>query len=141
MPRDARRNRVAAWALAAVLFALGVAVGIAGDRVLLGARPRGRPGPPTSAVLVERLTRELDLTDAQARTVRGILDERWDALGRLSARFEPEADAIRRAADDRLRAVLEPAQRERYERHVAEREQRREQRRAELRRGAGAGPP
>jgi hypothetical protein len=137
MVRDARRNRLVAWALAVVLFALGAVAGIAADRLLLGARPRGRPGPPSPAAVVERMTRELELTDAQARSVRGILEERWDALDTLSERFEPEAEAIRRAADDRVRAVLEPAQRERFEQRVAEREKRR----AELRRRAGADRP
>jgi hypothetical protein len=117
MVRDARRNRLVAWALA--------------------ARPRGRPGPPSPAAVVERMTRELELTDAQARSVRGILEERWDALDKLSARFEPEAEAIRGAADDRVRAVLEPAQRERFEQRIAERERRR----AELRRRVGADRP
>jgi hypothetical protein len=137
MVRDARRNRLVAWALAVVLFALGAVAGIAADRLLLGARPHGRPGPPSPAAVVERMTRELELTDAQARSVRGILEERWDALETLSERFEPEAEAIRRAADDRVRAVLEPAQRERFEQRVAEREKRR----AELRRRAGADRP
>jgi hypothetical protein len=137
MVRDARRNRLVAWALAVVLFALGAVAGIAADRLLLGARPRGRPGPPSPAAVVERMTRELELTDAQARSVRGVLEERWDALDTLSARFEPEADAIRRAADDRVRAVLAPAQRERFEQRIAEREKRR----AELRRRVGADRP
>lgn len=126
MARDARRDRLVAWALAVVLFAVGVAAGIAADRLLLEARPRGgRPGPPSSAAVVERMTRDLALTDAQASEIRGILDERWDALSELSLRFEPEAEAIRRAADDRIRAKLEPAQREGFERRIAERERRR----------------
>jgi hypothetical protein len=131
---DRRRSRLAAWTLAVVLFAVGVAAGIAADRLLVGRRPPGgRPGPPSAAAVAERLTRELDLNDAQAQAIRGILHERWDALEALTVRFDPEADAIRRAADDRVRAVLDPAQRERFERRVAERERRH----AELRRRAG----
>jgi hypothetical protein len=138
MPRDVRRNRLVAWALAAVLFAAGVAAGLAGGRLGLGARRHaGRAGPPTSAELVERMSRELELTPAQADAVRGILDERWRALAEVSARFEPEAEAIRRAADDRIRARLEPTQRERFERRVAEREQRRAEVRARV---SGGGP-
>jgi len=137
MPRDLRRDRRVAWALAAALLGVGVAAGIAADRLLLGGPRGGRPGPPSSAAIVERLTRDLELTDAQAREIRGILDERWERLARLSTRYEPEAAEIRRAADERIRALLEPGQRERFERRVAEREKRR----AEVRARVGRDPP
>jgi hypothetical protein len=133
MPGDARRSRLAAWALAVALFAAGVAAGVAVDRLLVTGTPRpGRPGPPTSAELVARMTRDLELTGAQAGAIRAILDERWEALSTLSARFEPEAEEIRRAADDRIRATLDPGQRERFEQRVAERERRRAEVRARL---------
>lgn len=134
MVRDARRNRLVAWTLAGVLFALGLAAGIAADRLVLGARPRGHRGPPTSAELAARLERELELDDRQTRAIRAILDARWDALAALSERFEPEAERIRHAADDEIRALLDPAQRARFDERVASREKRRAELRSRVRR-------
>jgi hypothetical protein len=140
MATDARRSGLLAWALALLLLAVGAAAGVAADRLLLGERDRPR-GPPAPEVVLERMRRDLALTDAQAREVRGVLDERWGALGSLFERIDPEAEAIRRRADDRIRAVLEPSQRERFERQIAEQQRRRAEMRARLGRGGPAPPP
>lgn len=137
MSPDARRGRVVAAALAVVLLALGAAAGVAADRLLLRDRLRGgRHGPPSPAAMVERMRPDLDLTDAQASAVLAILEERRDALEALFGPVAPRAEAVRRASDDRIRALLEPAQREKFERRVAEQEQRR----AEVRRRAAGHP-
>ena len=139
MASDPRR-RLLAWALALLLLALGAAAGVAADRLLLAGRDRPR-GPPSPEVVLERMQRELALTEGQAREVRGVLDERWRTLGALFERIDPEAEAIRKAADDRIRAILEPAQRERFERQVAEHERRRAEMRARLGRPGPPPPP
>jgi hypothetical protein len=134
MAAEARRERRQAWALAVLLLAIGAAAGVAADRLMLRAgRGDERRGPPGPAAMAERLTLELDLTDDQSRAVRQILDERWDALATIFARVDPEAEAIRRSANDRIRALLQPSQRERFEARVAEIERRR----AEMRRRVG----
>lgn len=133
MFRDARRKRVVAAALAILLLVLGAAVGVAVDRLLLRDRFRaGRHGPPSPAAMVERMRPDLDLTDAQASAILAILEERRDALEALFGPVAPEAEAVRRATDERIRALLQPAQREKFERRVAEQERRR----AEVRRRA-----
>jgi hypothetical protein len=136
MGHDLSRRRAGAWALALLLFAVGVAAGAALDR--LAAGPGRRPGPPTPDEMMVRMTRELELTDAQSRDVRAILDRRWAALGKLFERMDPEAEAVRKDADDRIRALLDPGQRRRFEAQVAEREQRRAEMRKRL---GGASPP
>jgi hypothetical protein len=132
---DLSRRRVAPWALAILLVAVGALAGAALDRLAAG-RPHP-PGPPTPQELTSRMSRDLALTDAQARAVRQILDERWAALGKLFERIDPEAEAIRREADARIRALLQPEQRARFETQVAEWERRR----AEMRRRLGRAPP
>jgi hypothetical protein len=88
--------------------------------------------------MLVRMTRDLELTETQARGVREILEARWEALGKLFQRIDPEAEAIRSGADERIRALLEPGQRERFDAQVAEHERRR----AEMRKRLGrAGPP
>ena len=135
MPGEARRARVAAWALAVVLLAVGAIAGIAIDRLLA---PGPRAGPPGRgpAAMLERLTRDLSLTPAQVEAVRPVVEERWEALATLFARVDPEAEAIRKATDARIRALLDAAQRERFDARVAEHARRR----AEMRRPAGHSP-
>jgi hypothetical protein len=87
--------------------------------------------------MTARMTDDLELDEAQARAVRAILEDRRKAMGAVFARVDPEAEAIRSDADARIRALLEPAQRERFDRQVAEHERRR----AEVRRRLGGGPP
>lgn len=130
MHAETRRRRATAWALALALLALGAATGMAADRLLLGGlRPAGRHGPPTPAETLERLRSDLGLSDAQARTIQPLLEERASALGALFARIDPEAEAIRNRTNERVRALLEPDQRARFDARVA----RSERRRAELR--------
>ncbi len=130
------RRRLAPWALALVLLLVGAAVGAAVDR--LAAGPPRPPGPPTPDEMLARFRRDLGLSDPQARAVRQVLDARWEALARLFDRIDPEAEAIRRDADDRIRALLDPEQRRKFDAQVAEHERRR----AEIRQRLGrAGPP
>ncbi len=131
---DVSRRRAAPWALALLLVLVGAAAGAALDR--LAARPARPPGPPTPSELVVRMRRDLSLTDAQASAVRAVLDARWSALAKLFQRIDPEAEAIRRDADDRIRAILDPAQRARFDQQVAEIERRRSEMRRRLERGA-----
>jgi hypothetical protein len=132
---DLSRRRVAAWAFALLLLAVGAAAGAALDRLALGrSRP---PGPPTPDELMVRLQGDLHLTPAQARGVREVLVARWEALSRLFDRIDPEAEAIRKDADDRIRALLDPEQRARFEAQVAEHQRRR----AEMQKRLGRAPP
>jgi Spy/CpxP family protein refolding chaperone len=135
MANDVTRSRLGGWALALLLVAVGAAAGAAVDRLVVDrARPRG---PPTPDEMTARLTRDLDLTETQARGVRAIVEGRWSALGKLFERIDPEAEAIRKDADDRIRALLDPEQRARFDGRVAEHEQRR----AEMRKRLGRAPP
>jgi hypothetical protein len=126
MAADARRQRTVASLLAAILLALGAAAGVAADRLVLDRRrPGGGRGPPPPAEILERLRDDLDLTDAQASAILPILEERRDEMASLFARLDPEAEGIRRRADDRVRALLAPEQRARFDARVAEGERRR----------------
>lgn len=137
MASETRRSRLAAWGLSLLLIAVGAAAGVALDRLVLSREDHAPRGPPRPEAMAARLADDLDLDDAQARAVREILDARWKAMGAVFARMDPEAEAIRRDADARIRALLRPAQRERFDLRVAEHERRR----AELRRRLGGGPP
>jgi hypothetical protein len=138
MASESRKKPFGAWGLALLLLALGAAGGIAADRLVLCAPPRGgRSGPPSPEVIVQRLTRRLDLDDAQARAIAPIVEARWRALARLFERVDPEAEAIRRDANERIRALLDAGQRERFDAHVAASERRRAEMRRRLERTEG----
>jgi Spy/CpxP family protein refolding chaperone len=129
MSRDAR-PRIVAWALAVLLLVVGAAAGVAGDRLLFRDDHGGaRRGPPSTEEILQRMTRDLELTDAQANAIGAVLDTRRRELSTLFARVDPEAEAIRHEAHGKIRALLEPAQRARFDAQVAEGERRR----AELR--------
>jgi len=136
MAIETRRNRLAAWGLSLLLLAVGAAGGVAADRL---ARSRGGEprGPPRPEQIAARLADDLDLSDAQARAVREIVETRWRAMGAVFDRMDPEVEALRADADARIRALLEPSQRERFDRLIAERDRRR----AEVRRRLRGGPP
>jgi hypothetical protein len=131
MARDASFNRLLAWGLAVLLLAVGAAAGVAADRLLLHEGARGpRRGPPSPEEILQRMRHELDLSDDQASAIVGILETRRRELATLFARVDPEAEVIREQANGRIRALLEPSQRTRFDARVAEVERRR----AELRR-------
>ena len=126
MPRDAVSKRVTAWGLALLLLAVGAAGGMAADRLLSRDADRGqRRGPPSPEEILERMTRDLDLTETQASVVGEALEDRRRALSTLFARVDPEAEAIRAEANTRIRAVLDPSQRVRFDDHVSALERRR----------------
>jgi hypothetical protein len=129
--REPRRRRWLAVGLAALLFATGVAAGAAGDRWVA---PRdghgGRGGAPwwvrhRPEVLARRYREELRLDEAQARAVEAVLGRAWTATRQAFAPVERDVMAIRRRGDDEIRAILRPEQRARFDKIVAEREERR----------------
>jgi Spy/CpxP family protein refolding chaperone len=91
-----------------------------GPRALRSAGPEapgeGRRGGPRPGVLVERLTRELDLTPEQRLQLERVLTERRSRIEAFQrdvrSRFESEQLGLR----DEIRNLLTPAQQERFDR-------------------------
>ena len=117
MATESARGRASALGLAALLVVIGAAGGVAFDRLVLGARPADddghhhRRGPPDADQLLERYRERLDLDAAQVEAIRPILIERLRETSAVFERIDPDLDAIRRAGDDRVRALLRPEQR------------------------------
>lgn len=145
MASDTAGRRGVAIGLAALLFLIGGAGGVAFDRLVLGARPAGaddgrghRRGPPDADQILERYRERLGIDDAQARAIRPVLVKRIRETSAVLERVDPELDAIRRAGDDEVRALLRPDQRPRLDALRAEFEKRRAEMRNRLR---GDPPP
>jgi Spy/CpxP family protein refolding chaperone len=122
-------KRRVAMGMALLLMAVGAAAGVAADRHFV--RPMGGPGggppwgPPGHERILELYRKELNLSPEQARAAAEVVATRWRAVKEIFASVDPQADAIRREADDEIRALLTPQQRVRFEELVVEAARRR----------------
>lgn len=112
-------------ARAAVLgvFLAGFACGAAGMRVLqlrFESRLLRSPEPLAQAVAY-KLGQDLDLTDTQKEQVRRILVASRDEILRKHPDLMTEVAELFEKGQAQIRDVLSPAQREKYERIVAQR--------------------
>jgi Spy/CpxP family protein refolding chaperone len=116
------------------VFLLGVGGGVVLDRVALqrhGLPPhdgRDHHGPPIGRIL-NRLTHELELSEAQQQEVRTILMATRTELQTARQQMRKQVDDILKASETRIQDVLKPEQRETFEQLMAEHRERRQQRR------------
>jgi len=109
-----RANRKAVGLLILV-FALGIAIGAVGhaltDRTVIASRGGGRSGQgPGSGQLVNRLTKDLDLSSNQQQQLRVILTDmqtRYDAIRQQTG---PMFDQARDEGRTKMRQILTPEQ-------------------------------
>jgi Spy/CpxP family protein refolding chaperone len=71
-------------------------------------------------VIVERLTRKLDLDGNQQQQVKAIVHETHDGISQVRSRMHPQIEAMLTVGQDRIKAVLRPDQREKFDRIIAE---------------------
>jgi hypothetical protein len=71
-------------------------------------------------VIVERLTKKLDLDGSQQEQVRAIMHETHEGIRQARSRIHPQIEALLTAGQDRIKAVLRPDQREKFDRLIAE---------------------
>jgi Spy/CpxP family protein refolding chaperone len=139
-------NRLKATTGIVLIFALGVLSGVLGaDMYYKNRIERFREaGPPARReMLMERLTRRLDLTPQQQEKVAAVFQEMREDLFALRARHEPELDEIRARSNARIKAVLNADQQKRFDEMIERLKQRRRDREAARRDHAptgGAGP-
>lgn len=116
------------------VFLLGVGGGVAIDRVALhrygsaSYRVWDRHRPPVNRIL-QRLTHELDLSEAQQQDVHTIVMATRTELDAARRDMRKRVDDILQASETRIQRVLQPEQREAFEQLMAEHRARREQRR------------
>jgi len=103
---------VAVFVLAATFLA-GAVVGILGDRVL--HRRRGIPEFATH-VMVNRLSRHLDLDDAQRTKVAAIIERHHTRINAFFAGMRPRVREEIEQTNREIEVVLTPEQRKKFER-------------------------
>jgi len=125
MVRDKRRAAVAM----AVVFVAGVVLGAAATFVLDHRLGRGgaRLSPEEyRGWLLEELSEDLDLDASQQASVEAVLDEIGERFREVREAIEPEFEAIRTERADRIMAICDEEQKERYRRILEARKRRRE---------------
>jgi Spy/CpxP family protein refolding chaperone len=111
------KKRGEAAALVIVVFLLGVLLGGVGNH-LLGERVWGEQTintQPTRNEIVGRLTRDLQLTPDQQKQLGAIVDDTRAQWRTLYTTIEPQHEQIRQQSRDRIRAILTPDQKPKFE--------------------------
>lgn len=115
MDNDKKRGEAAVLIL--VVFLLGALLGSVGNH-LWGERVWGKQitnGPPSKGQIVRDLTRELQLTADQQKQLSSIVDDTRAQVRALYNTVEPQHEQLRQRGRDRIRAVLTPDQRPKFE--------------------------
>ncbi len=86
---------------------------------------KGEPGSMREFIL-HRMNRELHLDARQQEQLQAILQETHAEMRSLRKQFRPQTEEILARSQEKIRAILRPDQREKYEKIIAERKRRRE---------------
>lgn len=116
-------TRLKIWLVLVAVFALGGVTGAALDgfyRTRATGPERRRPRDP--AAHLEKMRRELNLTDEQAARLRVILDETGNEFRALRGQTRSRFDEVRQKARARTREILTPEQQKTFDETVARRD-------------------
>jgi len=124
------RSKLAAVALLAAVFLAGGLAGWGGHEAAERDEGRGprRRGPDA---MVDYLSRELKLSDAQRDSVRAIFARHRPETDSLWARVRPRFDSIKTKMQAEIDAVLTPEQRAKHQQLIERAEHQRMERRDE----------
>jgi Spy/CpxP family protein refolding chaperone len=101
--------------LVALVFLLGIAIGGLGTHFWGGRFFGGRADHPR---IVEALTRELGLTSDQKKQLESIIEDTRTKFQTIYEQESPLYDQARKDGRDRIRAILTPEQRPKFEEFV-----------------------
>ena len=84
-------------------------------------------GEPSSMqeVIVNKLSRDLHLESTQVGQLRTIVKETQEEVRKVRQQVKPQIEEILARSQNRVRAILSPVQREKFEKIIAERDRRR----------------
>ena len=121
-----------AIALLILVFALGIALGVVGTRVVnaraFAARGGALPNVNNPPRAVARLTQELSLTPDQQKQISGILSDMQAGYNNVREQANPQYDRIRSQGRDHIRQVLTPEQQPKFEIYLQRLDQERRER-------------
>jgi Spy/CpxP family protein refolding chaperone len=111
------------WLVLVVVFILG---SFTGGAVTGFYRALSRPDRNSGRDKMEKLRRDLSLTDDQMKSVSTILDETKNEYKALRAEVKPRFDEPRQKARAKIRALLTPEQQQKFDAFVAQQDAQRE---------------
>ena len=118
---DANPKSRKAILLVSLLFLLGIALGAVGGEVLTdhwretrqrNAGPRGGRDPVRALAMY---TRDLNLNQDQQKQIQAILEDVRNQYAEIQKNVRPEYDRVRQQGRERVRQVLTPEQRPKFE--------------------------
>jgi hypothetical protein len=131
------------------VFCVGLAAGVLLGRRMVGppgrafgdfggppGLPGGRRGGPPPGILLDRLSRELSLTEDQRTRIDVVLKTSREHLDRLQQETHNRLENEQHALRDEIRTLLTPEQQQRFDRWIEENPPR-----GPGRRGRGDRPP
>ena len=114
---DASQGNRKAVLLVLLVFVMGIALGGVGTYVLttrvLAARPLPSVHNPAKTMAI--FTKDLNLNFDQQKQILAILSDTRAHYAELHDKFDPEYENVRKQGRDRIRAVLTPEQRPKFE--------------------------
>jgi Spy/CpxP family protein refolding chaperone len=130
---DANQGNRKAVLLVFVLFLLGIALGSVGTYLVttrvLAARPQTILGHTPSEHMA-MFTRDLKLTPSQQDQIQAILTDTRARYASLHEKLDPEYAQVRHEGRERIREILTPEQRPKFEDLLRQMDEERRQRQA-----------
>jgi hypothetical protein len=83
-------------------------------------------GESKRELIVRRLNHQLNLDTTQLEQLRVIVKDTYDGIKNVRKQIRPQIEEILARSQDKVRAILRPDQLEKYEKIIAERKKRRE---------------
>lgn len=115
---DVNQGNRKAILLVSVLFVLGIALGSVGTYVVTTRVQAARPYASLRANYagtVAMFSHGLSLSPEQEKQVEAIFGDMRDHYNALHAKLDPEYDQVRQEGRDRVRQILTPEQRPKFE--------------------------
>jgi len=109
-----------AYLIVFVLFILGIALGSVGTYLVTMRVQAARPlatgqHPPGAGHAMALFTRDLNLTGEQQTQIQAILSDMRAHYSQLHEKLDPEYEQVRQQGRDRIRQLLTPEQRPKFE--------------------------
>ena len=118
-------NRSRVWFALFVLavFCVGLATGVLLGRRMIGppdGAPGGRRGGPPPGILLERLSRDLSLSEDQRARISVVLKASRERLDQFQQETHDRLEAEQRSLREQIRRELTPDQQPKFDRWIAD---------------------
>lgn len=114
---DANQGSRKAYLIVFILFILGIALGSVGTYLVTTRVQAARPAAAGSRVPghMAMFTRDLNLSPDQQTQVQAVLNDTRAHYAELHQKLDPEYELVRKQSRDRIRQLLTPEQRPKFE--------------------------